>query len=59
MNDPAITSAVMRELAARRWRGQVPARLARELLPRVDEVPEIERRALIAALTQSAKAERS
>jgi hypothetical protein len=59
MNDPAITSAVMRKLAARRWGGQVPARLARELMGRVDELPEIERRALIAALTQSARAERS
>jgi hypothetical protein len=55
MDDAATVSAVMRELAARRWRGQVPARLARELVPRVDELPEIERRALIAALTQSAK----
>lgn len=48
-------SAVMRELAERRWRGQVPTRLARELVPRVDELPEIERRALIAALTQGAE----
>lgn len=37
----------MREMAGRRWRGQVPARLARELVPRVDELPEIERRQLL------------
>jgi hypothetical protein len=55
MSDAATVSAVMRSLAARRWRGQVPIRLARELVPRVDELPEVERRALIAALTQSAK----
>lgn len=59
MSDAATVSAVMSELAARRWRGQVPARLARELVPRVDELPEVERRALIAALTQSAEAEQS
>jgi hypothetical protein len=45
-------SVVMRSLSARRWRGQVPARLARELVPRVAELPEIERRALLDALTQ-------
>ena len=37
----------MREMAGRRWRGQVPARLARELVPRVDELPEIERSQLL------------
>jgi hypothetical protein len=42
----------MRSLSARRWRGQVPARLARELLPRLDELPEVEKRQLIAALTR-------
>jgi hypothetical protein len=57
MNDPAITSAVMRELAAKRWRGQVSTRLARELVPRVDELPEIERRQLLAALTEHAELE--
>jgi hypothetical protein len=50
-NDAAV-SAVMRELAARRWRGQVPTRLARQLTPRVDELPEVERRALLDALTR-------
>ena len=52
MSDAAQVSAVMREMAARRWRGQVPARLARELVPRVDELPPVERRALLDALTQ-------
>jgi hypothetical protein len=52
MSDPVLVSAVMRELAVRRWRGQVPTRLARELVPRVDELPEIERRQLINALTK-------
>ena len=50
MSDAATVSAVMSELAARRWRGQVPIRLARELVPRVDELPEVERRQLLDAL---------
>ena len=52
MSDAATVSAVMRELAARRWHGVVPTRLARELLPRVDELPVIERRQLLDALTR-------
>jgi hypothetical protein len=55
MTDPATISAVMREMAGRRWRGQVPTRLARELVPRVDELPEVERRALLDALTRRAE----
>ena len=51
MSDAATVSAVMRELAGRRWRGQVAIRCARELAERVDELPEVERRQLIAALT--------
>jgi hypothetical protein len=54
MNDAATVSAVMSELAARRWRGQVPARLARELVPRVDELPDVERQQLLDALTEHA-----
>jgi hypothetical protein len=50
MSDAATVSAVMSELAARRWRGQVPIRLARELVSRVDELPEVERRQLLDAL---------
>jgi hypothetical protein len=47
----------MRDMAARRWRSQVPTRLARELVPRVDELPEIERRQLLDALTQHTRQE--
>jgi hypothetical protein len=57
MAEAAVTSAVMRELAARRWRGQVSTRLARELAERVDELPEVERRSLLAALAQHADRE--
>ena len=57
MSDPVLVSAVMRSLAVKRWRGQVPRRLAAELLPRVDELPEIERRQLIDALTRRADGE--
>jgi hypothetical protein len=59
MIDAATRSAVMRELAARRWRGVVPARLARELLPRVDELPEVERRSLLEALSEYTNGERT
>jgi hypothetical protein len=52
MNDPAITSAVMRELAARRWRGQVATRAARTLAERADELPDVERERLLAALAE-------
>lgn len=52
MSDAATVSAVMREMAARRWRGVVPTRLARELLGRVDELPEVEARALLNALSR-------
>jgi hypothetical protein len=45
----------MRELAARRWRGQVAIRCARVLTERVDELPEVERRSLVAALTKDAE----
>jgi hypothetical protein len=49
----------MSELAARRWRGQVAIRFARELAERVDELPLIERRALLDALTRRAEGEQS
>jgi hypothetical protein len=52
MSDAATVSAVMRDLAAKRWRGQVPARLARQLMARVDELPPMERRALLDALNR-------
>jgi hypothetical protein len=57
--DDAAVSVVMRSLAARRWRGQVPARLARELVPRVSELPDVERRQLLDALTEHIGREQS
>jgi hypothetical protein len=53
----ATRSAVMSELAQRRWRGQVPTRLARELAERVEELPLVECRALLAALSRRAEGE--
>jgi hypothetical protein len=58
MTDAATLSAVMRELAARRWGAQVPTRLAHELLERVDELPEPERVQLRAALDLAGQRER-
>jgi hypothetical protein len=57
MIDAATRSAVMSELARQRWRGQVAIRCARELTERVDELPLIERRQLIDALTEHAEQE--
>jgi hypothetical protein len=50
----AELSAAMKQLAERRWRGQVSSRLARELMGRVDELPPIEKRALMDALNRPA-----
>jgi hypothetical protein len=58
MSDPAVLSAVMSELAARRWRGHVAIRCARTLAERADELPPTERRRLIAALTEHTESER-
>ena len=58
MSDAATVSAVMRELAGRRWRGQVAIRCARTLAERADELPPTERRRLIAALTEHTEGER-
>jgi hypothetical protein len=51
VQDAALVSEVMRGLAARRWQGRVSARLARELVSRIDELPEVERRQLLDALS--------
>ena len=51
MSDTQVSGAA-RQMAAQRWGASKPARLARELVPRVDELPEIERRALLRALTE-------
>jgi hypothetical protein len=58
MTDAATVSAVMSELAARRWRGQVAIRCARTLAERADELPPTERRRLIAVLTEHTEGER-
>jgi hypothetical protein len=52
MSDAAQVSAVMRELAAQRWGAAKPVRLARELALRAHELPEVERRQLLDALTE-------
>jgi hypothetical protein len=54
MSDAATVSAVMRSLAAQRWGASKPVRLARELALRAAELPEVERRALLDALTERA-----
>jgi hypothetical protein len=59
MTDAAIVSAVMREMAVRRWRGQVPTRLARQLAARVDELPAAECRQLLEALARRVEGEQS
>jgi hypothetical protein len=52
-------SVAARALVARRWGSSRPVRLARELAERANELPEIERRALIDALTDHADRGRS
>jgi hypothetical protein len=56
MNDAEV-SAVMRSLAAQRWGASKPVRLARELALRAAELPEVERRQLLEALTGRARRE--
>lgn len=46
-------SAAARQLIAQRWRGQRAARLARELVDRVDELPVEERARLAEALART------
>jgi hypothetical protein len=48
----ATVSAVMREMAARRWRGQVAIRCARTLAERAAELPPVERQRLLDALAE-------
>jgi hypothetical protein len=52
MDDTQQVSGAARLLVAHRWGSQKPSRLARELVERVDELPPVERRALLAALTR-------
>jgi hypothetical protein len=55
MADTQTTSAAARQMAAQRWGAQRPVRLARELALRARELPEVEARQLIAALTERAE----
>ncbi len=54
MSDAQQVSGAARELATRRWGASKPVRLARELALRASELPDLERRELLAALTRSA-----
>jgi hypothetical protein len=47
-----MSSRAARELAARRWGAARPVRLARELVLRAAELPEVERRQLLDALSE-------
>jgi hypothetical protein len=53
MDGTQTGSAAARALAAQRWGTAKPVRLARELALRVHELPEIERRQLLDALTEN------
>jgi hypothetical protein len=51
MSDTQVSSAA-RQMAAQRWGASKPVRMARELANRVNELPEVERRALRDALNR-------
>jgi len=59
MSDTQRVSGAARQLAAQRWGARKPVWMARELAERVDELPEIERGQLLAALTQHTNREQS
>jgi hypothetical protein len=48
----AQASSAARELAASRWGSQRPVKLAHELLRRAAELPDLERRQLLDALSR-------
>ena len=50
----ALVSGAAREMAARRWGASKPIRMAQELVLRAHELPEVERRQLLDALTEHA-----
>jgi hypothetical protein len=52
LDDTQQVSGAARLLVAHRWGASKPVRMARELAERAAELPEVERRALIAALTR-------
>jgi hypothetical protein len=51
MGDPQ-TSLAARQMAAQRWGASKPVRMAKELALRAHELPDPERRRLLAALTE-------
>jgi hypothetical protein len=59
MSDTQLVSGAARQMAAQRWGSQKPVRLARELELRADELPAVERRRLLDALTQHIAQEQS
>jgi hypothetical protein len=59
MDDTSQVSGAARLLVQQRWGSQRPVRLARELALRAAELPEVEKRALVAALTQDNRREAS
>ena len=52
MDGAQLVSGAARQLAAQRWGSQRPVKLAQELALRAAELPEVERRALLDALTR-------
>jgi hypothetical protein len=56
MDGAQEVSGAARLLVARRWGSQRPVKLARELAERAAELPEVERRALLDALTRQESA---
>jgi len=56
MDDTQQVSGAARLLVAHRWGSQKPSRLARELVPRLDELPELEARELLSALARRVEA---
>jgi hypothetical protein len=58
MIDTQPVSDAARQLATQRWGASKLTRLARELAQRADELPEVERRQLLAALTEHTEGER-
>jgi hypothetical protein len=49
----AAASAAAKALVARRWGSQRPVKLARELAERASELPDLERRQLLNALSNT------
>jgi hypothetical protein len=54
MSDTQVSVAA-RQLSRSRWGASKPTRLAHELAARLDELPEVEKRHLLDALTRNAR----